>query len=116
MELIKRYGKWFIQFQRFSYIRIQGFVVVPIRMPRYPMKKLIFLELTRQMVAFETILQYMHRKWLGDEFTLRIGTMEACPSLQSAQHLEKEKVQYELYSHNNRDNLIPMEKHINKPT
>lgn len=36
-----------------------------------------------------------------------MGTLEAFPSIQSAQHSEKEMAQFELYSHTNRINFDP---------
>src|SRR5271168_716540 len=38
-KLVKRYGWWYIQFQKFTYIRIAGSTCCLIRLPRYPPNK-----------------------------------------------------------------------------
>lgn len=65
------------------------------------------LELTRQLVAFDTVLKYMHNIGLGAEFPLRIEVMEACPFIQSAYYSKKEMVQFHLYSHTNKNHFDP---------
>lgn len=108
MELFKQYGQWFIQFPKFAYILVEGCPIVPLRLRRYTTNKLIMLELTRQMIPFEEILQLdLNNKGLGVEFPLRIGTLESCPSIQRAQHFEKEMAQFELYSDTNRNHFDP---------
>lgn len=47
MDLIKKNGFWFIQFPKFTYIRIHGFAKVPYRLPRYHTNKFILIELKR---------------------------------------------------------------------
>lgn len=46
--LVQRYGAWFIQFPRFSYIRIASFDGAPHRLPRYPTDKIVLMEVARQ--------------------------------------------------------------------
>lgn len=46
-ELVEKFGAWFIQFLKFTYIRIQGCSYPPYMIPRYPTDKLVLLELVR---------------------------------------------------------------------
>lgn len=60
------------------------------------------------MMPFKEILKFdVKKKGLGSEFPLTIGTLESCPSIQSAQILEKEMAQFELYSHTNTNHFDP---------
>jgi hypothetical protein len=81
-HLNQKCGEWFIQFPTFSYIRIYGFQRDPYRLPRYLMNHLILLEVTKQICDFYAILKKdKHKTRFGNEFPLRIGGNEACPSL-----------------------------------
>ena len=55
MKLVKEYGAWFIQFPMFSYIGVQGFSMEPYKLPRYPMDKMVLLELTRKLTTYDKI-------------------------------------------------------------
>lgn len=46
-ELVKKHGAWFIQFLKFTYIRIQGCPSPPYMLPRYPIDKIVLLEVAR---------------------------------------------------------------------
>lgn len=86
---------------------MQGSLAIPLRLPSYPTNKLILLELTRQLVAFDTIVKDLHKKRLGAEFPLRIEVLEAFPFIQSAYYLEKEMMHFNLYSLTNLNNFDP---------
>ena len=55
MMLVEEYGAWFIQFPTFSYIQAQGFSTEPYKLPKYPMDKMVLLELTWQLTAYDKI-------------------------------------------------------------
>lgn len=84
MELIKNYGYWFIQFPKFTYIRVHGSPKVPCRLPRYPIDKVIFLDVTRQLVAIDSVFKAMHKTGIGEDFPLTIIGWEAFPTIHNA--------------------------------
>jgi hypothetical protein len=49
--LIQQYGSFFIQFPRFTYLRIGGFDDEPLRLPRYALDCFILAELCRQLFS-----------------------------------------------------------------
>ena len=55
MKLVKEYGAWFIQFPTFSYIQVQGFSMEPYKLPRYPNDKMVLLELSQKLTAYDKI-------------------------------------------------------------
>lgn len=54
-ELIEKFGVWFIQFPKFTYIRIQGCSCPSYMLPRYPTDRLILIELVRQLIAYNKV-------------------------------------------------------------
>lgn len=49
MHLINTYGSHFIQFQRFSYIRVGGFDGYPLKLPRYAKDRFVLIDIYRQL-------------------------------------------------------------------
>lgn len=49
MQLISTYGNFFIQFPRFTYLRVGGFEEEPYRLPRYAFDRQISMEICRQL-------------------------------------------------------------------
>lgn len=58
MNLVSEFGSFYIQFDRFSYLRIGCFEKAPLKLPRYPEDLLVFLEVCRQMVLVN--VKYMN--------------------------------------------------------
>lgn len=81
-ELIQKFGAWFTHFPTFSYIRIDGCLRAPYKLPRYPTYHIIILWVTRKICAFDAILKKdIQKSGFGNEFPLRIGVHEAFPYL-----------------------------------
>lgn len=57
----------------------------------------------------------MHKKGLSTKFSLRIGTLEACPSIQSAQYFRKRWHGLNFTPIRTGITLIPMERLRSKP-
>lgn len=72
--LVQRYGAWFIQFPRFSYIRIAGFEGAPFRLPSYPTDKVILLEVARQAPPVNSLLR--DKKQSGFAFPMILGNLD----------------------------------------
>ena len=76
-KLVKRYGWWYIQFQKFTYIRIAGNTGCPMKLPRYPPNRLVVMEVARQLAHFDKIQKHKHKQ--GVTFPLQAGA-DSCNS------------------------------------
>jgi len=47
MNEVTKYGRWYIQVEKFTYLRVQGFIGATYRLPRYPTDKVVLLESSR---------------------------------------------------------------------
>ncbi|XP_057816359.2 uncharacterized protein LOC131029738 [Cryptomeria japonica] len=72
--LVQRYGAWFIQFPRFSYIWIAGFDGAPLQLPRYPTDKIVLMEVARQSRSAGSLLR--DSKQDGFTFPMIIGNQD----------------------------------------
>lgn len=106
-KLVKKYGAWGIQFPRFTYIQVQGFSSYPYRLPKYPTNKMVLLEVTRQLAAYDKI----QKKKGGLEFPIVMGDYdELCPSLATMENSTKEPLFYHLTPHIARSDFDPNDK------
>lgn len=79
MDMIKRFGYWFIQFPKFTHFRMEGFLGAPYRLPKYPNDKLVLLDITMQLCTTNKLLKDKHR--VGVPYHLEIARgLYACPS------------------------------------
>lgn len=95
--LFQQYGVWFIQFPKFTYIRVQGCPSPPYMLPCYPTDIIVLLEVVRQLVAY--VKAYRHKHRTSVSFPITLGdSIEACPSLQAVEDAEKELAFYSIHS------------------
>lgn len=71
IALVRRYWTWFIQFPRFSYLRVSEFEGPPYRLLKYLIDKMVLLEVTWQTYAIGKILR--DKKFIGVSFRMMIG-------------------------------------------
>lgn len=103
-ELVKRYGSWFIWFPKFTYIRVQGFSSSPYRLPRFPIDKMILLEVTRQLSTYDKIQKKKRKAEIA--FLVTLGnSIETCPSHQAVKLSEEELQFYSLVTYASRSNF-----------
>lgn len=57
--LVSRFGYWYIQYPRFTYLRIQGFSGPPYKLPMYPTNRVVLLEAIRQLESQERLFLFM---------------------------------------------------------
>ena len=110
MKLVEEYGAWFIQFPTFSYIRVQGFSTEPYKLPRYPTDKMVLLELTRQLTAYDKIQK--GKKKLGLQFPISIGEgkTEVCSCIKAAERSLEELHFFRLPLYPRRNDFDPYNK------
>lgn len=72
--LIRKYGAWFIQFPRFTYIKIVGFEGTPYQLPRYPLDRLVLMEVPRQAHPAGSLLR--DKKQSGFTFPVILGNLD----------------------------------------
>lgn len=53
MEFISIYGSFFIQFPRFTYLRVGGFEGQPFKLPRYAFDSYVLIEVSRQLAYID---------------------------------------------------------------
>lgn len=53
MELISIYGIFFIQFPRFTYLRVGGFEGEPFKLPRYTFDSYVLIEVRKQLAYID---------------------------------------------------------------
>lgn len=105
-KLIEEYGFWFIQFPKFMYIRLSRFHSYTYRLPRYPTDRMVMLEVSRQLMAYDKIIK--KKKKGGLHFPIVMGnSLEECPSLQAAKEVEDELQFYHLTLHTSRQDFDP---------
>lgn len=88
-DFIGKFGSWYIQFPRFTYLRVQGFKGCPYKLPRYPTNKMILLKVIKQLDTYEKIQR--GKKKAGISFPHFVGKMlESCPLAQAANNADVE--------------------------
>lgn len=115
MKLIKKYGFWYTQFPKFTYLRIQGCSSYAYRLPRYPTDRMVLLEVSRQSLEYDAIEK--RRKKAKTTFPIMIGnSFETCSTISATQGLEEELQYYNLKTHTSRSNFGPYHKieNVNK--
>lgn len=104
--LIKEYGFWFVQFLKFTYLRLPRYDSYVYKLPRYPTNRMILLELSRQLVAYDKIIR--KKKKGGLHFPIVLGnSLEECPTLQVAKEAEDELKFYKLTLHTSGQDFDP---------
>lgn len=96
MQLISTYGNFFIQFPRFTYLRVGGFEGEPYKLNRYAFDRQILMEMCRQLAYIDT--KYRAKHWSGVSFPIEL-TYFICNSVSDALNLELElkKLNLQLY-------------------
>lgn len=109
IELIEKYGSWYIQFPTFTYLRIHGFQSEPYRLPRYPTDIMILLEVVRQLLEFNVIQREKHRA--GMTFPISVGkTSKVCQSAIAASTASEELAFYRFATYKKRERFNPDKK------
>lgn len=92
-SLVLKFGSFYIQFDRFSYLRIGGYKKAPLKLPKYPEDLLVFLEVYRQMAIVN--IKYMNMGKRGYTFLL-VTCSFSCKSNQMARNVERILKEYNL--------------------
>lgn len=87
MQLIGTYGSFFIQFPKFTYLRVGVFEGEPYRLPRYAFDRQILMEICRQLPYIDT--KYKARHQSGVSFPIEL-TYFIFNSISDALNLELE--------------------------
>ena len=82
MQVVQIYGCYFIQFPRFTYIRIGGFPNKPLKLPHYCSHSMVLAEMCRQFASLVESFQ-ISNKASSVFFTIEIGHYR-CPSVKEA--------------------------------
>lgn len=74
MELVKKWGCWFIQNYRSTYLRVSGFTRELFLLPRYYTYRIFLLEYARQMVHLQKFSSSRHKMGvIGEYFPLSLS-------------------------------------------
>ncbi|KAH9292607.1 hypothetical protein KI387_042207, partial [Taxus chinensis] len=98
MNLISRYGAYFIQFRKFSYIRLAGYESTPLRLPMFCNDKMALIEICRQLDKLHRTCR--DKKISGLHFPISLGNY-TCKIALDAQNVERA--------------LVPITVHFFKP-
>lgn len=109
MDFISRFKYWYIQYPKFTYIRIQGFSRSPYKLPTYPTNRVVLLEVVRQLEGYMTVQRDKQKKAGTSSLTIGNG-LETCPSSQAAATAKKELAWYPFYQYKARKNFDPFHK------
>lgn len=105
-SLISRYGSWFIQFPKFTYIKIQGFTGRPYRFPIYPTNRMVLLEVLKQLETYQSFKRI--RRKAAVSFLFFIGNMEeSCSTAQAAEGARLEMQWYPFTFYQSKTNYDP---------
>lgn len=85
MEFVSIYGSFFIQFPRFTYIRVGGFEGQPFKLPRYAFDSYVLIEVSRQLAYIDKRLGA--KGDFGVVFPIELGYY-SCQSVSDALNLE----------------------------
>lgn len=101
---VMKFGSFYTQFDRFTYLRIGGFEEAPLKLPRFPSDYIVFLEVCRQMVVVN--VKYLNMGKKG--YTVSLSTPHfSCKTNGTAKAMEiiLEKLHFQsLSSRNSFDN------------
>lgn len=90
MEIVKKWGCWFIRNSRSTYLRVSGFIGEPFLLPRYCTNRIILLEYARKMVHLQKFLSSRHKtRVTGEEFSLNLSFF-SCQKTHVEKAVEKE--------------------------
>ena len=81
-QVVQIYGCYYIQFPRFTYIKVGGFPGEPLKLPRYCSDSVVLSEMCRQFVSVVESFQISKRS-SSIFFPIEIGHYR-CPSLKEA--------------------------------
>ncbi|KAH9306929.1 hypothetical protein KI387_011333, partial [Taxus chinensis] len=98
MNLISQYGAYFIQFRKFSYIRLAGYESTPLRLPMFCNDKMALIEICRQLDKLHRTCR--DKKISGLHFPISLGNY-TCKTALDAQNIERA--------------LVPITVHFFKP-
>ena len=80
-RLVQQYGSYFIQFPRFTYLRIGGFEEEPLKLPRYALDCFVLAEICRQ--SFIVIKDKLPQENWETTFPIKLGSL-VCNSMINA--------------------------------
>ncbi|KAH9311973.1 hypothetical protein KI387_027008, partial [Taxus chinensis] len=86
MTLIDKYGAFFIQFIRFSYIRLVGYENTPLKLPIFCNDKMALVEVYIQLDKLHRT--YRDKKIIGLHFPISLGNY-TCKTALDAQNIER---------------------------
>lgn len=96
MDFISRFGYWYIQYPKFTYLRIQGFAESPYKLSVYPTNRVVLLEVVRQLEGSMAIQREKQKKAGTSSLMIENG-LRTCPSSQATATTEKELAWYPFY-------------------
>lgn len=100
MELVKKWGFWFIQNSRSTYLRVSGFTREPFLLPRYCIDRIILLEYARQMVHLQNLLSARHKTGVtSKDFPLNLSFFPY-PNIHMEKTVEQELQELQLKAFN----------------
>lgn len=105
-EFVKKHGAWFIQFPKFTYIRVQRCPSPPYMLPRYPRDRMVLLGVTRQLAICAKALRHKHGNGIPTPISLG-NSIEVCPNFQVVEGAKKELSLYSFVPFASRDNFDP---------
>ncbi|KAH9303514.1 hypothetical protein KI387_043876 [Taxus chinensis] len=86
MNLIAKYGAFFIQFRRFSYIRLAGYENTPLKLPMFCNDKMALIEVCRKLDKLHRTCR--DKKISGLHFPISLGNY-TCKTALDAQNIER---------------------------
>lgn len=105
-SLISKYGSWFIQFPKFTYIRVQGFDGCLYRLPIYPTNWMVLLEVLKQLETFQRFKRIKQKAAIS--FPFFIGNMEeSCSIAQAVESVRLEIQWYPFTFYRSKTNYVP---------
>lgn len=97
---------WFIQFPRFTYIRIQGFTSFPYQLPIYPTNRMVLLEVIRQLETYQGFQRAKQKTAIPFPFFVE-DMLESCPTAQATESAKLEMQWYPFTFYRSRANYDP---------
>lgn len=91
MQFISTYGSFYIQFSRFTYLRVGGFEGEPYKLSRYVFDRQVLMEVSRQLAYIEKKYREKHQTRVSFPIEL---TYYTCNSVSYALNLELEFKQF----------------------
>lgn len=102
LRIVQHYRSSFIQFPRFTYLRVEGFEDEPVKLPRYALDCFILAELCRQI--FSIIKDNLPRENWEMVFPIKLGSL-VCNSINNASIIGSNLLGFNLSFYHSRRNF-----------